>query len=176
MQATSRRAVFTAIIAILMTHTAVAQKQPALPEFQADPSARVFGDKLYIYASHDLAGNKSWDNMLDFHAFVSDDAKTFTDLGKVFAIEDVTWAKRQLWAPDCVERNGKYYLYFGAEAQIGVAIADSPAGPFKDALGKPLLAKRTKGIFTIDPCVLIDDDNQAYLYFGNSGGKIGFAR
>ncbi|HSV14278.1 MAG TPA: family 43 glycosylhydrolase, partial [Tepidisphaeraceae bacterium] len=118
---------------------AAALRQAVLPGFQADPSARVFGDRLYIYASHDLAGNRTWDNMLDFHAFVSDDARTFEDLGQIFSVDDLTWAKQKLWAPDCAQRDGKYYLYFAADAQIGVAVADSPRGPFKDALGKPLL-------------------------------------
>jgi arabinoxylan arabinofuranohydrolase len=158
------------------TAPSTAPRQPVLPEFQADPSARAFGDKLYIYASHDLAGNRSWDNMLDFHAFVSDDARTFTDLGQIFSVADLTWAKKQLWAPDCIERDGKYYLYFAAEAQIGVAVGDSPKGPFKDALGKPLLAKKTAGLFTIDPCAFIDDDGQAYLYFANAPAKVGLVK
>jgi arabinoxylan arabinofuranohydrolase len=153
-----------------------APHQPVLPEFQADPSARVFGDRLYIYASHDRAGNRTWDNMLDFHAFVSDDARTFEDLGQIFSVNDLTWAKQKLWAPDCGERDGKYYLYFAAEGQIGVALADSPRGPFKDALGKPLLARKTAGLYTIDPCVFIDDDGQAYLYFANANAKVGLAK
>lgn len=164
------------LVGLAVVSTRAQAGQPVLPDFQADPSARVMGGKLYIYASHDLARNRTWDNMLDFHAFVSIDAKTFSDAGKVFGIEDVTWARKQLWAPDCIERDGKCYLYFAAEGQIGVAVSNAPMGPFKDALGKPLLSRRTQGLFTIDPCVFIDDDGQAYLYFGNSSEKVGVAK
>lgn len=150
-------------------------RTPILPGYAADPSARVFGGKLYVYPSHDLAGNKNWD-MFDFHAFSSEDGATFRDEGRIFSVDDLTWAKHQLWAPDCVERNGTYYLYFAAEGQIGVATSPSPTGPFKDALGKPLLARKTAGLYTIDPAVLLDDDGQAYLYFGNSSGKLGLAK
>ena len=96
----------------------------------------------------------------------------FKDHGVIFSLNDITSAKRYAWAPDCIERNGKYYFYFPADDQIGVAISDSPTGPFKDALGKPLIARNEAGIRSIDPAVFIDDDGQAYLYFGNSSGRL----
>lgn len=141
-----------------------AQKQ-ILPDFHADPSARVFGETVWIYPSHDIAGSKYWD-MLDWHCFSSTDLKTWTDHGVIFGVKDLTWANKYAWAPDCINRNGKYYFYFPADFQVGVAISNSPAGPFKDALGKPLIAKGEGGTTAMDPNIFIDDDGQAYLYYG----------
>ena len=148
----------------------VAQHQ-ILPDFEADPSARVFHGRIYVYPSHDVAGSKDWD-MVDWHVFSSTDMEHWTDHGKIFGLSDITWAKQHAWAPDCIERNGKYYFYFPADDQIGVAVGDSPTGPFKDALGKPLIGRMEAGIRSIDPNIFIDDDGQAYLYFGNSRDKL----
>ena len=75
---------------------------------------------------------------LDWHAFSTDDMVHWKDHGVIFSLKDITWADKHAWAPDCIERNGKYYFYFPADDQIGVAVGDSPTGPFKDPLGKPL--------------------------------------
>jgi arabinoxylan arabinofuranohydrolase len=147
-----------------------AQKQ-ILPDFQADPSARVFHGRLYVYPSHDLAGSKDWD-MRDWHVFSTDDMVQWKDHGEIFSLKDISWADKHAWAPDCIERNGKYYFYFLADDQIGVAVSNSPTGPFKDALGKPLIGRMEAGIRSIDPNIFIDDDGQAYLYFGNSHDKV----
>lgn len=147
-----------------------AQRQ-ILPDFQADPSARVFHGRLYVYPSHDIAGSKDWD-MRDWHVFSTDDMVHWKDHGVIFGLKDIGWAKQHAWAPDCIERNGKYYFYFPADDQIGVAVSDSPTGPFKDALGKPLIGRMEAGIRSIDPNIFIDDDGQAYLYFGNSHDKV----
>ncbi len=152
----------------------VAQHQ-ILPDYQADPSARVFHGRLYVYPSHDLAGSKDWD-MVDWHTFSTEDMVHWKDHGVIFSLKDIKWADKHAWAPDCIERNGKYYFYFPADDQIGVAVADSPTGPFKDALGKPLIARMEAGIRSIDPNVFIDDDGQAYLYFGNSHGRVGVVK
>jgi len=161
-----------ALVSCLASAVAQAQK-PIFPEYAADPSARVFHGKLYLYPSHDLAGNKNWD-MFDFHVYSTEDLKKWTDHGVIFSLKDITWADKQAWAPDCIERNGKYYLYFAAEGQIGVAVSDRPTGPFKDALGKPLINRKEEGIYCIDPCIFLDDDGQAYLYFGN--GHLGVVK
>ncbi|MFM2295584.1 MAG: hypothetical protein RLZZ350_1997, partial [Verrucomicrobiota bacterium] len=143
---------------------------PILPDFHADPSARVFGGKLFVYPSHDAAGATNWQRMVDWHVFSTADMKTWTDHGVIFGLKDITWATKEAWAADCIERNGKYFFFFPAGGQIGVAVADSPTGPFKDALGKPLVKSNEAGVrYTIDPCVFIDDGGQAYLYFG--GGR-----
>jgi arabinoxylan arabinofuranohydrolase len=148
---------------------------PVLPDFHADPSARVFNGTLYVYPSHDIAGSTGW-NMVDWDVFSTDDMVHWTNHGVIFGLKDITWAKKYAWAPDCVERDGKYYFYFPADGQIGVAVGDSPVGPFKDALGKPLIARNELGIFCIDPCPFIDDDGQAYLYFGNSMDRLGVVK
>ena len=136
-----------------------------LPDFEADPSARAWGDELWIYPSHDLAGSTYWD-MVDWHAFSSTDLVHWTDHGIIFQLSDLTWANRYAWAPDCVLRNEKYYFYFPADDQIGVAVSDKPEGHFQDALGKPLIARNEGGTRAIDPNIFIDDDGQAYLFYG----------
>ena len=164
---------------IRVTCSAFARAQePVLPDFHADPSARVFNGRLYVYPSHDAAGARNWKSMVDWPVFSTADLKAWTAHGVAFSLKDIAWAKAEAWAPDCVERGGKYYFYFTAGGQIGVAVSDSPVGPFKDALGKPLIEKREAGIrYAIDPCVFIDDgpsadagrSGQAYLYYG--GGR-----
>lgn len=138
--------------------------------FTADPSAHVFDGRVYVYASHDTDDQAAYE-MNDYHVFSSADLVNWQDHGVAFASTD-TWAK-YLYAPDCCYSNkqGKYYLYFpDSGSGIGVAVADSPAGPFKDALGKPLIDNQTPGVSDVewifDPTCFIDDDGQAYLYFG----------
>jgi hypothetical protein len=138
---------------------------PILDGFTADPAIRVFGDTYYIYPTSD---KPNW-NTTEFAVWSS---KNLVSWNKEAVILDVTkdlkWADLQAWAPDCVERNGTYYFYFCARGKIGVATAPSPVGPFKDALGRPLIEKGGKvDVYTIDPYPLIDEDGQAYLYYGN---------
>lgn len=153
-----------------------AMPKPILPDFHADPSAHVFGGRLYVYPSHDAPGARNWKSMVDWHVFSTDDMVTWTDHGRIFGLDDISWADIEAWDNDCAERNGKYYLYFTAGANIGVAVADSPTGPFKEALGHPLVNRDEAGIhWTIDPCVFIDDDGQAYLYVGG-GYQLGVTR
>lgn len=143
-------------------------QQPILPNFHADPSARVFGNKLYVYPTHDLPNMTNWCEV-DWHVFSTEDMKNFTDHGVAFSLGDIKWAKNEAWAPDCIERDGKYYFYFPAGSQIGVAVSSSPTGPFKDALGHPLIKRDEADIhWCIDPCAFIDDDGQAYLYYGGA--------
>ncbi len=140
---------------------------PILPDFHADPTARLFAGEIWLYPSHDIAGSTGW-NMVDWHAFSSVDLVHWTDHGVIFGLKDITWADKFAWAPDCIARNGKYYFYFPADFQIGVAVANHPAGPFQDALGHPLIARSEGGSTAMDPCAFIDDDGQAYLYFGQN--------
>lgn len=149
--------------------TTMPTTNPILPDFHADPSARVFNGKLYIYPSHDAPGARNWKSMVDWHVFSTEDMVRWTDHGVAFSLKDITWAKEEAWAPDCIQRNGKYYFYFPAGSQVGVAVSDSPTGPFKDALGEPLVKRDEAGIrWMIDPNVFIDDDGQAYLYVGGA--------
>jgi arabinoxylan arabinofuranohydrolase len=138
--------------------------------YTADPSARVFNDTLYVYPSHDQ-DTATWFSMVDWHVFSTVDMKHWTDHGVALSLNDISWASKEAWAPDCAYRNGKYYFYFPVESDyIGVAVGDRPTGPFKDPLGKPLIQRSTPGVVNhrdlIDPAIFIDDDQIPYLYFG----------
>lgn len=137
--------------------------------FTTDPAPMVHNDTLYVYTGHDENGaDFFW--MQEWRVYSTTDMVNWTDHGSPLAIEDFSWGDDRAWAPQCVERDGKFYLFVpihskltGAMA-IGVAVADSPTGPFKDAIGAPLV----DGDWAyIDPTVFIDDDGQAYLYWGN---------
>jgi arabinoxylan arabinofuranohydrolase len=147
--------------------------------YTADPAARVFHNRLYVYTSHDEddADANQHFYMLNWHVFSTGNLKDWTDHSVIFSLDDISWADRQAWAPDCVERNGKYYFYYPVEqTKIGVAISNTPVGPFEDPLGKPLIDNRDNeavmGGEPIDPAVLIDDDGQAYLYFGCRDARV----
>ena len=144
--------------------------------YTADPSAHVFEGRLFIYPSHDretdIPDNDVGDqyDMVDYHVFSTDAiGGKVVDHGIAFALEDVPWASKQLWAPDVAFKNRRYHFFFPARDQqgifrIGVASSLSPAGPFKPE-PEPI-----RGSYSIDPCCLMDDDNQAYLYFGGIWG------
>src|ERR1044072_6264274 len=144
--------------------------------YTADPSAHVFNGKMYIYASHDIETNIPFDDlgshfaMEDYHVFSMDspiaEAK---DNGIALHVNDVPWAAKQMWAPDATEKDGKYYLFFPSKDdnsifRIGVAISDSPVGPFKAE------SEAIKKSFSIDPAVFKDDNESYYLYFGGIWG------
>ena len=154
-----------------------AVSQPlVVDKYTADPSAHVFDGKIYIYPSHDIdAGIPFNDNgdhfgMRDYHAYTmeSPDDKLATDLGKILDIDEVPWAKRQMWAPDIARKGDKYYFYFPAKDRddifkIGVALGDSPSGPFTPD-PKPI-----EGSYSIDPAVF-NDNGKYYMYFGGLWG------
>jgi len=145
--------------------------------YLADPTPLVHDGRVYVYCSNDdespVQGGYNIPNVV---CISTSDMKNWTDHGIVFdAARDTTWANKS-WAPGVIERDGKFFMYFGnSGANIGVAVADSPTGPFKDALGKPLLEHGTPGVqparnmWLFDPGPFIDDDGQAYLYFGGNG-------
>lgn len=137
--------------------------------YTTDPAPMVYGDRLYLYTGHD-EDNADFFWMQEWRVYSTDDMVNWTDHGSPLAIEDFSWADDRAWAPQCVERNGKFYLYVPLHSSlsgtmaIGVAVGDSPIGPFKDAIGAPLV----DGSWDyIDPTVFIDDDGQAYLFWGN---------
>ena len=155
----------------------IAISQPLVKHmYTADPSAHVFHGKIYIYPSHDIdAGIPFNDNgdhfgMEDYHVFSMENIESeVIDNGLALHVKDVPWANKQMWAPDAACKNGKYYLYFPAKRadgifQIGVAISDSPTGPF---IPEP---EAIKGSYTIDPAVFEDEDGKFYLYFGGIWG------
>ncbi|WP_291103768.1 MULTISPECIES: glycoside hydrolase family 43 protein [unclassified Flavobacterium] len=144
--------------------------------YTADPSAHVFNGKIYIYPSHDIDAGIPFDDngghfgMEDYHVLSMDSPNGITiDNGVALHVKDVPWAERQMWAPDAAHKKGKYYLYFPAKRdngifQIGVAVSDSPVGPF---IPEP---EAIKGSYTIDPAVFEDEDGKYYMYFGGIWG------
>lgn len=145
--------------------------------YSADPSVHVFNDTLYIYPSHDL-DDAQWWSMEDYYVYYTTDMKTFHDAGLAFEpLKQTVWAKRYCWAPDCAEKDGRYYFYFPTDQDhIGVAVGDSPVGPFHDAIGKPLVSRDTPGVVAprdfIDPAVFTDDDGTSYLLVGQNALNI----
>lgn len=143
----------------------------------ADPGALVYNGRVYLYCSNDddNVENDGYD-MRSIVCVSSSDLKNWTDHGIVFQVpEGASWAQRS-WAPSPAERDGKFYLYFGdGGSSIGVASADSPTGPFTDPIGQRLVSSSTPGvlpaenIWIFDPMTFIDDDGQAYMYFGGNG-------
>lgn len=136
--------------------------------YTADPAPMVHDGKLFLYTSHDEDAS-TWFVMNEWKLYSTTDMVNWTDHGAVLSYETFSWAKGDAWAMQCVERDGKFYAYVPVTMKsgggaIGVAVADSPYGPFHDPLGKPL-AQSKRG--DIDPTVFIDDDGQAYLYWGN---------
>ena len=137
--------------------------------FTPDPAPMVYDDTVYMYTGRDADGADNY-VMTEWQCFSSTDMQNWTDHGTVLYDSDFSWGKADsAWAAQCIERNGIFYYYVTMEANsggraIGVAVSDSPTGPFKDALGKPLCGPNWD---YIDPTVFIDDDGQAYLYFGN---------
>ena len=156
--------------------TSNAQNPIIQDQYTADPSARVFGEKVYLYPSHDILANEErgrvgWFCMEDYHAFSSSDLVNWTDHGVIVSQEKVDWVKPEsyaMWAPDCIEKDGKYDFYFPAPAadtiygrgfSIGVAVSENPEGPYIPEK-QPII-----GVHGIDPCPFIDKDGQAYLYW-----------
>lgn len=141
--------------------------------YSADPSAHVFHDTLWVYPSHDQDDAARF-SMEDYHVYSTTDMKEWKDWGVIFnPLTQTKWAKKEAWAPDCIEHNGKYYLYYPTDKKhIGVAVGDSPHGPFHDPLGHPLISIDTPGVICdrdfIDPAVFIDDDGQPYLFMGQN--------
>ena len=147
--------------------------------FTADPSAHVFNDKIYVYPSHDLEHDGEDDDdgseyqMEDYHVLSLDNLDAdCVDNGEALNMKDIPWVDKQMWAPDCVCKDGKYYLYYPARDKegifrIGVAVSDSPVGPFK---AEP---DYMAGSMSIDPCVLMDDDGRYYMYNGGLWGSAG---
>jgi beta-xylosidase len=149
--------------------------------FTADPAAIVHNDTVYLYTGHDIAPNDfNFYKMEDWLVFSSTNMVDWQSYPVPLKVEDFKWAKADAWASQVIEREGKFYWYVSVEHDdthvgkaIGVAVSDSPTGPFKDALGKALITNdmtRQTDIRwdDIDPSVFIDDDGQAYLFWGNS--------
>jgi arabinoxylan arabinofuranohydrolase len=148
--------------------------------YTADPAALVDGGRVYLYAGHDEAPADGKDYVMnEWRVYSSCDMQHWTDHGPALRYSTFAWAGRDAWAGDIVKRNGKYYFYATVDHKtipgkaIGVAVSDSPTGPFVDARGSALITndmtKQTDILWDdIDPGVFVDDDGQAWLFWGNT--------
>ncbi|MDR1883530.1 MAG: family 43 glycosylhydrolase [Prevotella sp.] len=145
-------------------------------KFTSDPATLVHDGKLYIYTGHDAPQRFGLNNPQEWLVFSSGDLRSWQEHPVPLKKNDFEWAANEnntwAWAPHAIEKNGKFYMYVTIgnpvkqANQIGVAVADNPAGPFKDAIGKPLVSAN---LTSIDPAVFIDDDMQAYIFWGGYG-------
>ncbi len=150
-------------------------------KYTADAAAMVHGGKLYLYTGHDVCPAKENRYVMnEWLVFSTEDMVTWTEHPVPLRTTDFSWAKGDAWASQVIERNGKFYWYVAIShatihgKSIGVAVSDSPTGPFKDAKGSAIITNDLTTQYTkiswddIDPTVMIDDDGQAYLYWGNT--------
>ncbi len=146
---------------------------PIFKGWYADPEGAVFDDEYWVYPTY----SAPYDEQIFMDAYSSRDLVHWKKHPKVLQKKDISWLRRALWAPAVIEKDGKYYFFFGANdiqnnqevGGIGVAVADRPSGPFKDVLGKPLIDKIVNGAQPIDQFVFKDDDGQYYMYYGGWG-------
>lgn len=154
------------LLPVALTAPAAADNPIVQTVYTADPAPLVHDGRLYVYTSHDEDGS-TYFTMKDWRVFSTTDMANWTDHGSPMALTTFAWAEADAWAGQVVERDGKFFFYVpvkqrGGGMVIGVGVSDSPTGPFRDAIGRPLV-----GNGEIDPSVMIDDDGQAYLYWGN---------
>ncbi|MCR5535500.1 MAG: glycoside hydrolase family 43 protein [Bacteroidaceae bacterium] len=163
------RKTFLFLLAIVAL-TVTAQNPIVQTWFTTDPAPLSYGDKVYVYVGHDEdKADFFW--MYNWRIYSSSDMVNWTDHGTQLSLSSFSWADDRAWAAQAIERNGKFYWYICAHSRlaggmaIGVAVSDSPTGPFHDAIGKPLFDNGSWD--NIDPTVFIDDDGQAWIYWGN---------
>lgn len=145
-----------------------AQRPIIQTKYTADPAPMVYNDTVFLYTTHDEDDAEGF-KMQDWLLYTSTDMVNWTDHGVVASLKSFDWVRRDngAWAEQVVERNGKFYMYCPIHGNgIGVLVSDSPYGPFKDPLGKPLVWQKEHWD-DIDPTVFIDEDGQAYMYWGN---------
>lgn len=145
---------------------------PIAEGWYADPEAAVFGDKCWVFPTY----SAPYDEQLHFDAFSSSDLVNWQKHENILTNKEVKWARRAMWAPAIIEKDGRYYFFFAANdvhegevGGIGVAVSDRPEGPYKDLLGKPLIQNIVNGAQPIDQFVFRDDDGQYYMYYGGWG-------
>ncbi len=162
---------FLLTAAAIVASLSVAQAEnPIFPGHYADPEALVFGDTCWVFPTY----SAPYGEQVFFDAFSSKDLVTWEKHSKILTTDSIKWAKRAMWAPSVIEKDHKYYFFFAANdiqkddqvGGIGVAVADSPEGPYRDNLGKPLVDKFHNGAQPIDPYVFRDKDGTCYLIYG----------
>lgn len=170
--------------ALFCCATAAAENPVFEHVFTADPAALVDGDTVWLYTGHDEAPtNDEFFEMHDWLAFSSKDMKNWTEHGPIMKAVDFEWATGNAWASHIVNKDGRYWFYTTVRHDethpgfaVGVAVSDSPTGPFRDAKGEALI---TNGMTThtpndwddIDPAVFIEENGDSYLFFGNTVAK-----
>ncbi|WP_150980277.1 glycoside hydrolase family 43 protein [Heminiphilus faecis] len=158
-----------AVVAVLGVMLPAGAQDPIIQtRYTADPAPMVYNDTIFLYTTHDEDDADGF-KMLDWLLYTSTDMVNWTDHGPVASLQDFSWRSRDngAWAEHVIERNGKFYMYCPLHGHgIGVLVSDTPYGPFKDPLGKPLVWNK-ENWYDIDPAVYIDDDGQAYMYWGN---------
>ena len=168
-----KKSLLTLALFALVGNMAVAQNPLIKDHFNADPSAIVVGDRVYVFPSHDIPApwdyaRKDWFCMADYHVYSSDNLIDWVDHGMILDQKEVPWGNPtgySMWAPCCIEKDGKYYFYFPNSSKnggfaVGVAIADHPEGPY-EVVPEPI-----EGINGIDPCVLKASDGNCYIFWG----------
>ena len=169
------KSILFAALAIVVAASAYGQKRSGNPIAEgdyADPEGVVFGKTYWIYPTW----SDRYENQLHFDCFSSKDLVKWTKHERIIDKSAISWLRMALWAPAAVEKDGKYYLFFGGNdvhqgeiGGIGVAVADKPQGPFKDLLGKPLINDIVNGAQPIDQFVFQDKDGTYYMYYGGWG-------
>ena len=173
-------------MSLLLSLSPIARAQNPIihNQFTADPTARVFQGRLYLFPSHDIISpvepERKWFSMADYHVFSSDNLTDWTDHGVILSQEQVPWGNPKaysMWAPDCIEKDGKYYFYFPDAPKpldinkdgrsrgfgVGVAVADNPYGPYIPE------KENIRGIAGIDPCVLQASNGENVIFWGGGG-------
>jgi hypothetical protein len=157
---------------LLSTFQIFAENPIVQTNYTADPAPMVHNDTFWVYSGHDEDGSTVWFNMKEWRCYSSVDMANWTDHGSPLDLSAFSsWSNADAWAGQVYPYKGKYYFYVPVfhtgtkDRMIGVAVSDKPTGPFKDALGKPMLSKYD--CCYIDPTVFVDSDDQAYMYWGN---------
>ena len=169
---------------LLIVNATMAQNPFITHMYTADPSAHVWKDgRLYVYSSHDIDPPRGCDLMDQYHVFSTDDMVHWKDHGEILRASQVSWGRPEggfMWAPDCAYKNNTYYFYFPHPSgtdwnktwKIGVATSKKPASDFTSQG----FIEGIGGFAMIDPCVFVDDNGQAYMYYGGgaacAGGKL----
>lgn len=173
----SKKSIVLTVAVLALATSGMAQKKkmsgnPIFPGWYADPEAVVYNGEYWVFPTYSAPFDKQ--TFLD--AFSSPDLVNWTKHPRVLDNSNVKWVRRAMWAPAVIHANNKYYLFFGGNdvhqgevGGIGVAVADKPEGPYKDALGKPLINEIVNGAQPIDQFVFKDDDGQYYMYYGGWG-------
>lgn len=160
------------IQAVVPNYTTAEAGNPFVDGWYADPDTEIYDGLYWVYPT----SSYNYEEQTYLDAFSSPDLINWTKHPNILTTSNVSWATKAVWAPAPISRNGKYYIYFGANdiqeddtttiGGIGVAVSDSPDGPYVDAIGSPLIGEYHNGAQPIDQDVFIDDDGQAYIYYG----------